>query len=620
MAYIDKVLAKIQSHIENKTFEHLETERLEIKDLSGGENWKELYKTASAFLNTEGGIIVIGIKEKNNQYVFTGYKGSPKMEDSLKDIPNQFTNIRNEKLKLKEYFPSWQIKDFLNGYVCVIYVDKLPENEKFAFYEKEAYKRELTGDRKLKKEEILLQEEKKEEARYAEELKIVPNTTLENLEIDKLNEYIIRLNREVKIESLKADIPSALPFLNRKHFVVSDKPTLLGMLVCGEHIYDYMGGRCQIDAFVERNILSIQNKQILKDNILPLMERAIAFIFNNIQVGLSHSNGGSQVPEYPEKLLREILNNALAHRDYSSTDFVNVIIRPNKNIEIKNPGSFRQEQILRLEEGKIRRIIPIAKARNPHLADILKVFDKWEGRGIGMASLTNACLENVINVPYYLLHQGKISLYIPKGRVLDEQSELWLKSFGGYLYQKTNGRTLSEQEKILLTYFYKSEKLNQEERYTILLTADNNHFNVISSLLEKKLIFVHNQSNSLYPIYLIDRVLCEDNFDKELRKIYGGAFDILGNEQKEVLNAIYQHALYGEKTASISANSMAKYLYLKRNILVSNVQDYENYKRKVRTIFNKLTQNEYILKNEMFKNAVILNKDFERTPSIFDEK
>lgn len=41
----------------------------------------------------------------------------------------------------------------------------------------------------------------------------------------------------------------------------------------------------------------------------------------------------------------------------------------------------------------LRRIIPgNSKPNNPRLAEILKVFDRWEGKGLGMSTLTNECL------------------------------------------------------------------------------------------------------------------------------------------------------------------------------------------------------------------------------------
>ena len=324
----------------------------------------------------------------------------------------------------------------------MVYVEKLDEEQKYVFYKGEAHKRKITGDHKLTPAEIEAQNELKAELENVRELKTVDNATLEALDVDKLNQYIIRLNRDVSVETLKADIHSALSFLSRKAFIRSDKPTLLGMLVCGRNLEDYVGARCQVDGFVDSPIQIAENKQVLKDNILALMERSVGFVYKNIQVGVSHINSGTPTPEYPEKLIRETVNNALAHRDYGIDKFVNIVIKPNESIEIRNPGNFRQEQKLVFDDPaqkiRFRRIVPIAKARNPRLADILKTFDRWEGRSIGMASLVNACLDNQIGVPYYIFHsENDISLFIPKGKSLDDKMEHWFDSFSGYLQKKT---------------------------------------------------------------------------------------------------------------------------------------------------------------------------------------
>jgi ATP-dependent DNA helicase RecG len=80
------------------------------------------------------------------------------------------------------------------------------------------------------------------------------------------------------------------------------------------------------------------------------MERSVGFVYKNIQVGVAYNKGGAELPEYPEKLIRETINNALAHRDYSINRFVNIIIKPNQSIEVRNPGNFRQEQRLVYDE------------------------------------------------------------------------------------------------------------------------------------------------------------------------------------------------------------------------------------------------------------------------------
>ncbi len=88
-------------------------------------------------------------------------------------------------------------------------------------------------------------------------------------------------------------------------------------------------------------------------------------------------------------------------------------------------------------------------------------------------------------------------------------------------------RILSEEERIILTYFYKSERLNREEKFTVLLTPDNNHFAVIGDLERKGLIFRWEPEcqKCAYPIFLIDRQLTQDDFSNELRETFGEQYD-----------------------------------------------------------------------------------------------
>jgi len=613
MRAIDKILAQIEACITQGKYEVIETDKVELKDFSGGVS-AELYRSACAFLNAEGGMIIIGVheSEKDKRYSFKGY--NPQIENALKELPKQFRNQQNQPVDLSLSFPAYEIIDFMGSKICVVYVEKLDEEQKYVFYKGEAFKRKITGDHKLTPAEIEAQNELKAELENVRELKTIDNATLEALDVDKLNQYIIRLNRDVSVETLKADILSALSFLTRKAFIRLDKPTLLGMLVCGRNLEDYVGARCQVDGFVDSPIQIAENKQVLKDNILALMERSVGFVYKNIQVGVSHINSGTPTPEYPEKLIRETVNNALAHRDYSIDKFVNIIIKPNESIEIRNPGNFRQEQKLVFDDPtqkiRFRRIVPIAKARNPRLADILKTFDRWEGRGIGMASLVNACLDNQIGVPYYIFHsENDVSLFIPKGKTLDDKMEHWLDSFSGYLQKKTGGNGLSEHEQVVLCYFYQSELLNRLERFTILLTPDNNHFAVIADLEDKGLISRHPNSPALYPVYSIDRTLIQTDFTQPLRELFGADYSELKSDYKDVLQVIYQHNQYSTQQ-TISANRAGKFLYLKRTERIGDIRPFNDFRRKIRNIFNRFEKKGFIVRKDGKKPEFVLNEAY----------
>lgn len=623
MKALDQILLSLKECITDGTFKELETQKVELKDLSGGDDWKELYKSVCAFLNTQGGMVIIGVKENSDKskYLFTGYNSNN--ENKLKALPKQFTNDNGQPINLEEYIRPdlFEIHDFLTGRICILFIEKLPEDKKFVMYNGTAYERKLTGDHKLQKNDVDKQKELRVELELARELKVVESADIQNLDIDKLNDYIQRLNQGMKVETLKADIPSAQSFLERKKFILNGRPTLLGMLVCGGNLYDFVEGRCQVDGFVESPIDIAGNKKVFKDNIIQLLESSVGFVFTNIATGISSSKGGSTTFEYPERLIRETVNNALAHRDYSVNKFVNITISPGKHIEIRNPGKFRNEQILRINSHiPIRRIIPITKAQNPRLADVLKTFDRWEGKGWGMSSLTNMALENKTDLPWYILYaEQDIGLFIPKGRVLDEEMEWWLRSFSGYIFKQTNGRELTEEQQTVLAYFYKSERLNAIEKYTIALTPDNNHFSVIADLEKWRLIYKHPESPDLYPVYLIDRALIRLEFIEELRAIFGGSYDVLGIDYKDVLNVIYHFNEYGQNIRDINAAQVGDFLYFKKHQKIFDVKHYNDYKRKVRNIINNLNKRGLILKAGEARPSYIINKQFSRTRSLFDE-
>lgn len=631
MEFIDNSLRRIAECITYNTYDPIETDRFELKNLAGGwgDDW---YKSVCAFLNTKGGAIVIGIHDKESAkpkyYKFTGYINSKANENHLKqELPKKFTDSNGTALDLSPYLSNIEIRDFLDGRIAIVYVEELPDDIKFVFYEGKAYKRYITGDHEINKAEIEEYEELKQELISARELSLVKEADLNLLNIDKLNQYIIRFNKGKKNgETLKANLENARPFLERKKFVRENHPTLLGMLVCGDYVEDYIPRKCEVDCYVKSPIAVAQNKQILQDNVINLIEDSISFIFKNIQVGVIYAKGGTAIPEYPEDLIRETVNNAIAHRNYQTDRFVVIEIKPNESLMIQNPGMFGRTQRVHFDSdlGKIRRILPIQIARNPKLADLLKSFDRWEGIGKGLASLTDACIDNTIDVPYYVLTAEEVKLFIPKGKVYDEAMEIWLSSFSNYIIKKY-GRALNEDEKIMLSFFYKSEKLNRLENYTILLTTDNNHKNIIATLEEKGLLFKNPQSPKIeiYPIYLVDRVLMKNDFTNDLREFFGNAFDILNPEYKEIINAIYWHNQYADTNIIVSANSIGRFIYLNRKGKIIDVNGYENFKRKVRNIFNQLERKGFIIrkdgktKENGGKPDFKINVNFKPSPTLF---
>lgn len=622
MRQIERILSEIENCVNDNVFKKLEHDKLELKDNSHTtSDWREVYKTACAFLNTHGGIILIGIHEdeKSQKFNITGY--DKRNEDKTKEISKVYTDELKQQLDLSTYFTAFEIHSILGKEILAIYIEEIPEDLKYVYYEGSAYERLITGDHKIKNNKIIAQDEYKQEILNAKELQPVIGTNLNNLDVNKLNEYIHLLNKEVITESIKSDIEAAKSFLERKGFITRGlQPTILGVLLCAKNVEDLLGSRSQIDCYVDSGVTIADNKKILKDNILPLMEKGMNFVLQNIKVGVGVESGGKSIPEYPIRLIRESINNSLAHRDYGIIKFTNINIVPNKHIEIRNPGRFKAQLILQDIDNivPIRRVIPgNSKPNNPRLAEILKVFDRWEGKGLGMSTLTNECLANNTDLPYYKFHSNDdLSLYIRKGRLLDEKMESLINAYAGYIEKKLNGEKITLEQKLVLAYFYKSEIENKNERYTILLTKDNNHLAAINSLEDSGLIIKHSISTDLNTVYIIDRELFRKDFISQLRNLFGADFDALSKEGRDVLTCIYEFNFYSKEKYP-SANVIGNALWAKAgnaNVLAG----YEDFKRRIRKLVNQMEKRN-ILTRVDGKPLYQVNSEFKKRPSIYDE-
>lgn len=611
--FIQENLAKIEQSLHSQSFIDIEKSKIELKDLTTGNEWNSLKETLCAFLNSEGGIVFCGIRERNKQYHLRQFDRNN--ESNIVDLQTKVFKDDNQVLMdlssniLFDYFD-------VNGVeIVAIAVYPLSDDLKYVSYNGKYYERKLTQDHEIPAAKLQRQREYKLELEYAKELTFVDGAQVSDFSLDKINKYINLLNLEIRNETLKPSLAKAKEFLAKQHFIKDANITTLGMLVCGNDPFHYLGERVEVDSYYDTSSDIGKDKKIFRNDIINLMEETFRYIWGHIKVSRTIREGGKSEPEYPEKMIRETINNALAHRDYTINGFITVTVEPNRHIEIKNPGSFKEKMKLIHTETDVpvRRLIPgIPESKNPKLASVLKVFDKIESQGRGMASLVNTALDNLVDLPFYEIKQGSISLKIPTGKLVDEAIESWLNGFDNYIVRKLKNH-LSFEHKAVLAYFYKSELLNKQRFFTILLTESNNHYLVIEELKEAGLIYEHPASTEENVVYVLDRVLMKTQFTDELIALVGDEYIHYDDVAKEILNIAYLYTKSNNQ--ALKASDITPEVYRRLYGKEVNPKQYESLGRKVRSLCNDLETKNLLHKGE--KNAYSFNFDFTQTDNLF---
>ncbi len=162
----------------------------------------------------------------------------------------------------------------------------------------------------------------------------------------------------------------------------------------------------------------------------------------------------------------------------------------------------------------------------------------------------------------------------------------------------------------------KAELLNKNERFTILLTKDNNHFRAIQSLEDAQLIYRHPVSDEINSVFVIDRNLFKKSFTDELRSLFGEDLDHLKKDYRDILGYVYECNNFSGKPYP-SKNMIGNVLWLRMgnaNIL----EGFEDFKRRIRYMVNRLEQKKFLIRYEG-KSEFMINNDFQKNASLFNK-
>ncbi|MGB4847981.1 MAG: DUF4062 domain-containing protein [Saprospiraceae bacterium] len=140
----------------------------------------------------------------------------------------------------------------------------------------------------------------------------------------------------------------------------------------------------------------IPSYQVYKGDIFQLVDQAVDFVLSRVNLSIGDRSKSVDVPteyEIPRTAVTEAIVNAVAHRDYTSTGSVQVMLFRNR-LEIWNPGH-------------LPYLLPVSKLKFPHasyptnplIAEPLYLAGYIERMGTGIPDMVKACLDAGLKEP-----------------------------------------------------------------------------------------------------------------------------------------------------------------------------------------------------------------------------
>lgn len=381
---------------------------------------KDIRNTLSAFSNGTGGLIIVGLSEKD------GFTTVPKF-----DVSRAQDQLETRCQELTPPVrPHTDIFTFEGSSVLLAMVPELTALDRPCYITEQgryqgSYIRTGDGDTHLTKYEVDKLLEEHIQPHWDETP--VEGATVEALDRDILDEFLSQQqSRRPKTLADGEDIAC-----ERLRITTGENLTLAALMTMGEYPQEYyprLHATFALFPGVTRS--DVTNGQRLLDSqridgtIPEIVTEGVRLVERNMRTGaLIKDIYRTDMPDYPLVAVREALVNALMHRDYSPTALgapVQISMFQDR-LEISNPGGLYAVSLETLGSPGA------SSTRNPRLATFLEDIPfpgggtVAENRGTGIATMNNAMAEALLPPPKYTPTISRFTVTFFRRRVAPQE-------------------------------------------------------------------------------------------------------------------------------------------------------------------------------------------------------
>ena len=451
----------------DELLQNKESSDLEFKSAKGGFP-RSFWETYSSFANTDGGAIVFGIKEKNDQFFLDGLT-----EEQVKKYEKDFFNTMHNKGSVNIALLNEndvQAVKFGEAYFLFFYIPRVDRSLRPVYCGLDpyvgTYRRDLEGDYHCSREEV--------NSMFADANLTSPvdGRILKNFTIEDLDENSIKQYRR-RFEQWNPDhVWNALPvdkFLEKLNVFRKDRKTgeygltYAGLLMFGTYsaimdenpnfFPDYQEIQDPKDRWVNR----ICPDGNWESNLFQFYSRVLPILQNFLPKPFI-LEGNQRKTETPAHVaVREALTNALVHADYTENASLNIYKYPNKMV-FANPGVMLISLKQYYKGGE-------SVCRNKYLQTMFTFLGSAEKAGSGADKIIHGWEKQNWKRPYIeeKSKPNKVVLTMSMESLLDEAVIQELTRHLGNQIEN-----LSRQQLMTLALAYSEEEITNERLQCVL--------------------------------------------------------------------------------------------------------------------------------------------------------
>ena len=415
-----------------------------LKNCFNGKEGDDVISYVAAISSMNGGHLVIGVKDHSLDIVGTDTYNYDRQAATMR-LVRECSNLPAEGLKIEEYVTSDTDKK-----VWVINIPKhMPRLPVYAH--KKLWQRieDSLVEMTLSRREKILTEPLAIDDWSAQ---IIPDATMDDLDPraiavarEKFKE-LFNGSRDTEIDSWTDEV-----FLNKAKLTKKSAITRTTIILLGKSESDHFlnPSICKIRWFLRDDVDNNKDFRVFTIPMILAIEEIGSLIRNTTY---TYTISGSMFPEsmsrYDAFTLREPLNNAIAHQDYSKGCHIDVIEYEDDRLSFKNAGQFIPESV----EAVVTNDFPESHYRNPALVEAMRNVKMVETEGGGIKKLFMQQRRRFFPMPEYDIKGDHVICTI-EGRVLDE-------NFANILVSNSS---LSLADILLLDYVQKGSMISRDE-------------------------------------------------------------------------------------------------------------------------------------------------------------